>query len=394
MELNKKNIKKILYVLTFAILLFWGVQNIAKVTGFLQWLWNVITPFVVGLCIAFVLNIPMSAFERMFKKPRKNGRPLCKGWERFVRPVSLLLSLVLILGFIIFVLTMVIPQIATTIASLADTAVRFIPRAQQFFTQLETQLADYPQYQKLLEQIAPDWNQLLSQVVTFLKGFSIDALIGSIDIASSLFSGIFDAFLMIVFAFYAVMQKEKLAAQVRRFLYAFLPERVTDEVLRVASLTYKTFCTYVTVQVTEAAILASLTFIGMTIFRFPYALMISVMMFVCALIPIVGAIISCVLGAFFILMDSPVKALWFVVFILVLQQLEGNLIYPRVVSNSFGLPPMWVLIAVTLGSSLFGMVGLLVGVPITCVVYTLVREQMHKQLNRKKIAPEKLEPPK
>ena len=392
MELNKKNLKQILYVLTFAILLFWGAQNIARVAGFLQWLWGVLTPFVVGLCIAFVLNIPLSAFERTFKKPRKNVRPLCKGWDRFVRPVSLLLSLALILGFIIFVLTMVIPQIATTVASLADTAVRFIPRVQQFFTQLEAQLADYPQYQKLLEQIMPDWNQLLSQFVAFLKGFSIDALIGSIDIASSLFSGIFDAFLMIVFAFYTVTQKEKLAAQVRRFLYAFLPERVTDETLRIASLTYKTFCTYVTVQVTEAAILASLTFIGMTIFRFPYALMISAMMFVCALIPIVGAIISCVLGAFFILMASPVKALWFVVFILVLQQLEGNLIYPRVVSSSFGLPPMWVLIAVTLGSSLLGMVGLLVGVPITCVVYTLVREQMHKQLDHKKIEPEKLEP--
>lgn len=394
MELNQKNIKRLLYVLTFAIVLYWGVQNIASVAGAAAWLWTVLSPFVTGLCVAFVLNVPMSALERMFKKPRKwlKGKPLSNGWDRFVRPVSLLLSFVLILGVIIFVLTMVIPQIGVTIASLADAVVRFVPKVQGFVTWLQVQLSDYPQYQQLLLRVMPDWNQMLGQVVDFLKSFSVDAIAGSIGAASSIFSGVFDAFLMIVFSIYAVMQKEKLASQGRRFLYAFLPERAADEVLRVASLSYRTFFTYVTVQVTEAAILASLCFIGMTIFRFPYALIISVMTFVFALIPIVGAIISCVVGAFFILMESPVQALWFIVFILVLQQLEGNLIYPRVVSSSFGLPPMWVLIAVTLGSSLFGMVGLLVGVPTTCVVYTLLREHMHEQLKRKQIAKEKLEP--
>lgn len=394
MELNQKNIKRLLYVLTFAIVLYWGVQNIASVAGAAAWLWNVLTPFVVGLCVAFVLNVPMSAFERMLKRPRKwlKGKSLSNGWENFVRPVSLLLSFVLILGVIVFVLTMVIPQIGVTIVTLADAVVRFVPRVQAFFAWLQAQLADYPQYQQLLSRVMPDWNQVLSQVVDFLKGFSVDAIASSIGAASSIFSGVFDTFLMIVFAIYAVTQKEKLASQGRRFLYAFLPERAADEVLRVASLSYRTFFTYVTVQVTEAAILASLCFVGMTIFRFSYALIISVMTFVFALIPIVGAIISCVVGAFFILMESPVQALWFIVFILVLQQLEGNLIYPRMVSSSFGLPPMWVLIAVTLGSSLFGMVGLLVGVPTTCVVYTLLRERMHEQLKRKGIAKEKLEP--
>lgn len=392
MELNQRNIRKLLYVLTFAIVLFWGVQNIPKVAQFAAGLWDILTPFVTGLCVAFVLNVPMSALERLFKKPRKNGKPLCRGWEKFVRPLSLCLSLVLILGVIVFVLTMLVPQIAVTLGNLADAAVRFIPRAQSFFANLKGQMNDYPQYQKLLDQAMPDWNQLLSQFVDFLKGFSVDALTGSIGAASSIFSGVFDAFLTIVFSLYVVMQKENLAMQARRFLYAFLPERAADETLRIASLTYKTFYTYVTVQVTEAGILASLTFIGMTIFRFPYALIISVMMFVCALIPIVGAILSCVLGAFFILMENPIQALWFVVFILVLQQLEGNLIYPRVVSSSFGLPPMWVLIAVTLGSSLLGMVGLLVGVPTTCVVYTLVREVMRKRLKEKGIPQEKIRP--
>lgn len=394
MELNQKNIKRLLYVLTFAIVLYWGVQNIADVAGAAAWLWKVLSPFVTGLCVAFVLNVPMSAFERMFRKPRKwlKGKPLSNGWDNLVRPVSLLLSVVLILGVIVFVLTMVIPQIGVTIALLADEVVRFIPKVQGFVTWLQAQLSDYPQYQQLLSRVVPDWNQMFGQVVDFLKNFSVEAIAGSIGAASSIFSGVFDTFLMIVFSIYAVMQKEKLAVQGRRFLYAFLPERAADEVLRVASLSYKTFFTYVTVQVTEAAILASLCFIGMTIFRFPYALIISVMMFVFALIPIIGAIISCVVGAFFILMESPVQAMWFIVFILVLQQLEGNLIYPRVVSSSFGLPPMWVLIAVTLGSSLFGMIGLLVGVPTTCVVYTLLRERMHAQLKRKQIAKEKLEP--
>lgn len=392
MDLSQKNVKKLLYVLTFAIVLFWGVQNIPRVAEFLGWVWSILTPFAAGLCIAFILNVPMSAFEKFFKKKRRRGRALCKGWERFVRPVSLLLSFACILSIVIFVLTMIIPQIAVTIGQVADAAVRFVPQAQSFLNSLSTRLEDYPEYQKILMQVVPDWNQLLSQSVDFLKGFSIDALVGSIDAASSIFSGLVNVFLTVVFSIYVVVQKENLSRQARRFLYAFLPERAADTIVRVAGLSYRTFYTFVTVQCTEAAILAVLCFVGMTIFRFPYALMISVMMFVLALIPLVGAIISCVLGAFFIMMVDPVQALWFVVFILVLQQVEGNLIYPRVVSSSFGLPPMWVLIAVTVGSSMLGMVGLLVGVPTTCVLYTLVRERMHVELARKNISREKLEP--
>lgn len=404
MELTEKNIRKILLVCTFAIVLFWGVQNLGQVLLFFGSIKQIVMPFFAGLCVAFVINVPMTNLERFFRKPRrcprflkfrrrplfKGERPLCKGWEKGVRPISLILSLVIIVSIIVFALTMVIPQLISTIATLTETIVQFVPNAQRFFNEISLKLEDYPEYQKLFEQVVPDWNNLVQTVINFFKGFSIDALTTSVGAATSIFSAIISFFLTMVFSFYVVAQKEKLGRQARSFLYAFLPEHAAKTIIDVASLSYRTFFTFVTVQLTEAAILGSLCFIGMSIFNFPYALMISVMMFILALIPIVGAWISCIVGAFLILMVDPMKAIWFVVFILVLQQVEGNLIYPRVVSSSFGLPAMWVLVAVTVGSSAFGMFGLMISVPVTCVIYTLVREKMHAELKRKQISDDKI----
>lgn len=391
MELNRKNIKTLLGILTFGIILFWCAQNFASVSQTISHIGSVISPLIAGLCIAFVINVPMGAFERFFKKKHMNGKMRCERWKSAVRPVSLLLSVLVIVIILIFVLTMIVPQIVETIAQLTEAAVRFVPQAQEFFNDLRERLTDYPDYQKVLDELVPDWYQMLGQMGTFLRNFSVDAIIGSIGAATSIFSGVINAFVAIVFAVYVVTQKETLSVQARRFIYAFFPEKAADDILHVARLSYKTFYTFVTVQCMEAAILASLCFVGMTIFRFPYAVMISVLMFVMALIPIFGAIISLVVGAFFILMVDPMKALWFVIFILVLQQVEGNLIYPRVVSSSFGLSPMWVMVAVTLGGNLFGLAGLLVSVPTTCVIYTLVQEAMKRRLDKKQIDKRKLQ---
>ena len=190
------------------------------------------------------------------------------------------------------------------------------------------------------------------------------------------------------------MQKEKLGRQCKQMLYAFLPERRVDQIISVASLTHDTFFSFVTVQCTEATILGGLCFVGMTIFRFPYALPISVMLWITALIPIFGALLSTVVGAFLILVVNPMQAVWFVLFILVLQQIEGNLIYPRVVSASaVGLPAIWVLLAVTLGGSLMGILGMLIAVPTTSVIYTLVQRAMRARLREKRIDPVKLKCP-
>ena len=190
-----------------------------------------------------------------------------------------------------------------------------------------------------------------------------------------------------------LLEKESLSRQCRKLIYAFLPKSFCDETLRVGSMTHKTFFSYVTIQCTEAVILGALCFVGMLIFRFPYALVISIIMTFCALIPIYGAIFSCVIGALLVLIENPMQAIGFVVFILVLQQIETNLIYPRVVSTSINLPSMWVLLAVTVGGGLFGVVGMLTAVPITSIVYTLLGEITGKRLSLRGITPEDYAPP-
>lgn len=394
MDLNSKNIKKILLLATFAIVLFWGVQNLPSVVGAGQYMMGLASPFLIGLAVAFVLSVPIELIERLLHKPLRGGKPLCAGFEKAVRPFSLIASIAIIVALVVFVLLMVIPQLIKAVGLLADGIVTYLPKTQVWFEQLEQYLADYPQYQEILNQVIPSWNHIVNSLAVWLKNIAGDALSFSFGAATTIFNGVFSAFLTIVFAIYVSVQKEKLGRQSKQMLYAFLPERRVDQIISVAKLTHDTFFSFVTVQCLEATILGGLCFIGMTIFRFPYALPISAMLWITALIPIFGAIFSTIVGAFLILVVNPVQAVWFVVFILVLQQIEGNLIYPRVVSSSaVGLPPIWVLLAVTLGGSLIGVLGMLVAVPTTSVVYTLLQRAMRARLRERHIAPEKLQCP-
>ena len=386
MALNAKNIKKILLLSTFAIVLFWAVQNLSQVIAAGRYVLNLASPFLIGLAVAFVLSVPIELIERAFTRPRKNGRPLCTRGTRWLRPVSLLLSGAFVVALIGFVLLMVIPQLIDTVRLLADAIIAYLPKTQEWFNQLDLYLADYPEYQEMVRDLVPSWQNIVNTVASWLTGLAGTALSSSVGAATTIFNGVFDTFLTIVFAIYVSVQKERLARQCKQLLYAFLPERWVDRTIEVARLTHDTFFSFVTVQCTEATILGALCFIGMTIFRFPHALPITVMLWITALIPIFGALISTILGAFLILVINPIQALWFVLFIIVLQQIESNLIYPRVVSASpIGLPAIWVLLAVTVGGSLMGVLGMLVAVPTTSVVYTLVKRSMHARLEQRHI---------
>ncbi|GAA6396383.1 AI-2E family transporter [Solibaculum mannosilyticum] len=372
-KIMSKNTKKVMLLIAFGVVLFVGLQNFSLVLSFVGWILNLIWPFLLGFCVAFILNVPMSFLEsKIFRGP---GKP--KGLkQRLRRPVSLLLTLLLVAGVIFIVMFLIVPELGRTFQSLVNAIPPFLENLQKWSNDMFQQ---YPDVINWLQNIELDWQS----IVQMLQNSAGDVLSSTVTVASSVVGGIVNFFLGIIFAFYVLVQKEKLGRQGRKLLYACLPERKAEKVLSVCSLSYKTFASFLSGQCLEAVILGMLFFISMSIFQFPYALIISVLIAFMALIPIFGAIIGCVIGAFLILMIDPIRAIWFVVLFLVIQQIEGNLIYPHVVGNSVGLPSMWVLVAVTLGGSLMGFAGMLICIPLCSVVYTLASRAINKRLSKK-----------
>lgn len=381
MELDKRNIKKILLIITFAILLFVTLERLEAVGAFCRGLFRIFTPVVLGLSMAFIMNTLLHFLEnRVFARVQN------KVWSGFKRPVCLVLTLLLIIGIALFVLLLVIPELVRTIGILSERFPVFMEDARVWLTDLAERY-DITLYPLSLSQI--NWNEIGSYIFNFFQNGATNLLTGTVNAAASVISAVVNFFLGLIFSLYVLMQKEKLAAQFTRLLYAYLPEYAADKTIEIARLSNHTFSNFISGQFTEAVILGLLCFIGMSIFRFPYAPMISVLIGFTALIPIFGAFIGISVGAFLILMINPIQALWFIIFIIILQQLEGNLIYPHVVGNSVGLPGMWVLVAVTVGGSLSGVLGMLVSVPLCSVLYSLLRQAVAARLVKRGVAKEK-----
>lgn len=386
LELNRKNMRNILIVVVIAILLFWGLQNLSTVSYFFNTIFGILTPFLLGLCIAFILNVPMKVIENnIFPANAKDKKGI---YKKFKRPVSLLLTIIFVLAIIILVMLIVIPEVVRTFGILRTGIPNFILRIQELYNELIARLHE------LMPGITTakiNWADINKTVFGFLQNGTTSLLGFTVNIATSIFSGVLNFVLGFIFAIYILIQKESLARQVKRVLYAYLPETKADRLLYILRLSNKTFSNFITGQCLEAVILGAMFFITMLIFRLPYALMVGVLIAFTALIPLFGAFIGLFVGTFLILVSSPIKALWFIILFFVLQQIEGNLIYPRVVGNSVGLPAIWVLVAVTLFGSTFGIIGMLVSVPIFSVLYTLLREDVYPKLKEKKISSEKLE---
>lgn len=396
-DLSKAAMKKVLLIITFTVLLLVGLQNFSSVTGFFGAIGSVLSPFLLGAAIAFLLNIPMRFFERkIFPLAPEIVQGKGKGtriWYKLKRPVSLIITFILLIGILILAFFIIFPEIGRTIAKIAEGLPDFTKKAAHFFSELASKypvIADnYPELTAQLESIQLDWNSIGQKLISFLQNGAVNLLSSTIGVASSIISGMMSFFFGFIFAMYLLFQKETLARQCTRFMRAYFPDRFTDKVLSVSRLTAHTFSRFFSGQCLEALILGTLFFISMSIFHFPYALMISVMISLLALIPIFGAFIGCFLGAFLILMISPIQALWFIVLFLVVQQIEGNLIYPHVVGTSVDLPSMWVLVAVMVGGSLMGIVGMLIFIPLCSVVYSLLRANVGDRL-----APPAVEEPK
>lgn len=406
MQLDKENIKKIVGIVSFAILLNWGLKNPEFVGGLLSLLIGLLLPFLIGGGLAFVLNVPMRFLERnLFEKPyaraMQSKAPSKKGqaakqnkppfFYRAKRPLSLVLSIVLVVGVILIGTFLIVPEIANSIVTVAGSLRDFPQQIHQWSQQLMEWM---PQIGIWLEQLdinlnTIDWRSTITEVLGFLQNGAGNVLSTTVNVAASIFNGVVTGFLALVFSLYLLLNKEKLSSQAKQILYALLRESHADYLVRVGQMATKTFGNFLSGQCIEAVILGSLFFVSMSVLRFPYALMISVLIAFTALIPVFGAFIGCVVGTFLILLVSPIRAFWFIVLFLCLQQFEGNVIYPKVVGGSVGLPAMWVLVAVTLGGSMMGVVGMLIYIPLFSVLYSLLREAVWSKLRQKSVPPTK-----
>lgn len=378
MNLNKENIKKIRGLILFTIFVLVVLWNYELVFKGLKLVGNVILPFALGGAIAFVVNIPMRFFE---KKIFGKAIEAEKKWAiKFARPLSLIITLVVVLGAIAAVMLIVLPELGRTILNLGKTIQDFIPQVQTWAIKLFRENGEIVDW---ISNINLKWDEILKNGVNFLTNGAGDMLDTTYKAAVSVVSGVSTFFIAFVFACYVVLQKEKLEIQVKKLMQAFMPEDWRNILLALGSVVNKSFSNFLTGQCLEAVILGLLFLVAMAIFRMPYALLISVLIAFTALIPIFGAFIGCAVGALLIFMISPVKALIFIIMFLVLQQIEGNFIYPHVVGNSVGLPSIWVLVAVTLGANLMGLVGMLIFIPLVSVVYTMLRGIVNRRLGLK-----------
>lgn len=380
-EMDKKTLLRVFFGVAGCIILYWLLHETERVKAFIGVISNVTAPFVFGGVFAFVLNVPMRAIESGILKKMSN-----RTWKRVL---SVALTLVAVLMVVSLVFWLLIPQIISTVNSLIPALSDFFARAKATISNF---LSDNPKMLEWLRTITDGMGSLTEKLLSVF-GNSMSAIFsGGFSAISGVFSGMFDAVIGIVFSVYCLFQKETLARQGRKLLYAFLKEKNADRIIKILRLTNSTFSNFLSGQCVEVCILGGLFAVCMAIFRMPYIPLICVLIAISAFIPIVGAWVGCIVGAFLILVKSPMLAIVFVVMFLILQLIENNMIYPRVVGTSVGLSGMWVLVAVAIGGDLMGVVGMFLMIPMVSVLYTLIQEMTNKKLEACSVDPEKLKP--
>lgn len=386
MELNKENMKKIMLLILYTIVILSLAFHIEYAAKFLKTGLQLLFPFLVGTAIAFILNVPM----RFIETKVLGGLLGMKEKSRLKRPISLLLAILFVLVIVAVVSLVVVPELTGTLIGLKRLVPAFFENLQ---IQSERVFAQYPEIVDYINSIEVDWKALMEEVAAFVTVGAGSILSSTVTAAVSIASGLATLSISFIFSLYILLQKETLARQFKRLFYAYFPEKTVDRGLTVLRMTERIFSKFFTGQCAEAVILGTMFFVTLTVLRMPFALLIGVLIAFTALIPIFGAFIGCAVGIFLMLMVSPVQAFWFTIIFFVLQQIEGNLIYPHVVGGSVGLPSIWVLAAVSLGGSMMGIVGMLVFIPLCSVGYALLKENVGHQLDRKHISGEKTDVP-
>ena len=368
MDISKKTVKRILLIIAFTVILIWAVYNHKLLFKYIGELYALISPFVIGLCIAYVVNVIMRPIERMWMKllSRFKGK-----WvEKLKRPICLLLSILLIIGIILAVVFLIIPELSESVSSLVSMIPSYVTENESWWEALSERLVKYG-------VDLPQFNFNPDKLIDFLKDGGTAVLNTTLSATTSIVTAVINFVLALAFSIYVLAQKETLKRQSKKVMSRLMKPEKMQKLLDMLDLINRTFTNFITGQLTEAVIIGVLCFIGMSIFRMPYAPAISVLVGFTALIPVFGAFIGTAIGAFLILLVKPIQAVWFVVFIIVLQQFEGNLIYPKVVGKSVGLPGIWVLVAVTIGGNAMGVVGMLISVPLCSVLYVVARNAVN-----------------
>lgn len=380
-KIDKKTVKHLAIAAVIVILVYWLLNDGARVQAVYQSILGVLAPFIVGAVLAFILNVPIRGFEKVLKGIKNNTL------RRFL---ALCLTIVCLCLVLMGVVMLLIPEIESTWKQIYPNLVKAYNGLVSWGNQM---LADYPQIQEMIGKLdfsSFNWGSIGEKFLSFLSSGITTLFPQAVSVIGALASALISGFISVAFAIYSIFQKETLARQGRKILYAILPEKASDNIIRVLRLSNSTFSNFLSGQCVEVCILGTMFFLAMSIFRIPHAALVSVLTAVTAFIPVVGAWIGCIVGATLIAVSDPLLALGFVLMSVIVQQLENNFVYPRVVGSSVGLSGMWVLIAVGLGGEMMGVVGMFLMIPCVSVVYTLIREAINKRLERKNVDPEKL----
>lgn len=404
-DLDKKNMKKILLLVAFGVILFWGLNNLSLLGNGIDTILTLLAPFIMGLCIAFILNIPVRFLENLYIKWKRKGNKLEKANKKtkvakveketktdkekenikippLIRLCTIVVSLLIIVGIIWLLLFLVIPELVNAFNMFKENIPGITENVKAW---LERLMHRYPDMIAQIRAIHIDWNSIDANIKTFLQTGITGAISSSFTFVISFFTGMFNFIMGLIFAIYILAQKERLTIQLKKLIHAFLPKKRADKLIAIGTVTNNKFSGFFGGQFADACLLGLMVFVCMSLFKFPYALTISVVIGFTALIPFFGAFIGAIIGAILIAVISPVKAFWFIVLVVVLQQVDGNLTYPRIVGNSVGLPAIWVMVSITLGGSLMGIMGMLIAVPAASVIYTLLGKSVHKRLKAKEI---------
>lgn len=380
MIIKRKSSNKLLFTVFAGILFYVGLQNIPGILKWFGWIMGLIFPFILGSAIAFIMNVPMKGIEKLLGKIKRLHS------DKIKRVLSFFITLLAVFFVVMLVVLVVVPELVNTTNSL----IKQLPVAYDSLMAYLDKLNDrWPQVMSLVNDSNLDLQAVTAKVVTWLQNSAVDFLGSTVGFVGGVVSAITTFFIAFTFAIYVLFKKETLSAQAKKILYATLSTKAADRIIYIGRLSNTTFSNFLSGQCVEAVILGSMFFVTMSILRMPYALMMWILISLTALIPIFGAFIGLFVGTFLILIANPVQAIAFIIMFFVIQQIEGNLIYPHVVGGSVGLPSIWVLVAVTLGGKLMGIAGMLIFIPLCSVCYTLLGDLVNRRLEERKISPEK-----
>lgn len=384
LRFDKKTLRNIAFWGIGIIVVYWLLHDAERVDNVFGKVMEIFSPFLIGSVLAFILNVPMRAFENLLRNVKQ---PVLR------RILALLLTLLCVVLVLALVFVLLIPEMVATVKSIEPKLTAFFGYAG---IQVDAFLAANPDVKLWITENFDlkvfDWASLAQKILDFVGNSLKQLFPQAVSAIGTLFSAVFSAFISVAFAVYTLFQKETLARQGRKIVYAILPEKAADYIVRILRLTNSTFSNFLSGQCVEVCILGSMFAVTMAIFGMPYIPLISVLVAVTAFIPVVGAWTGCIVGAFLIFVSNPVQAIWFVIMFIVLQQIENNLIYPRVVGTSIGLSGMWVLVAVSIGGEFMGVAGMFLMIPFISVLYVLLRELVNGRLSNHTVAEEKLQP--